>query len=68
MNVTCENVIKILEAADQIQALDMKTYALNILVHNFVKVKFFFLYFVIIYLGVICVIVYTSIIVYFYFH
>ena len=38
MNVTCENVIKILEAADQIQAVDMKKYALNLVVHNFVKV------------------------------
>lgn len=38
MNVTFENVIQILEAADRIQALDMKKYALNLIVHHFPKV------------------------------
>lgn len=38
MNVTFENVIQILEAADRIQAIDMKKYALNIIVHHFSKV------------------------------
>ncbi|XP_018015069.1 leucine-zipper-like transcriptional regulator 1 isoform X2 [Hyalella azteca] len=38
MNVTCENVIQILEAADRIQALDMKKYALNLLVHHYPRV------------------------------
>ena len=39
MNVTFENVIQILEAADRIQALDMKKYALNLIVHHFPKVR-----------------------------
>lgn len=39
MNVTFENVIQILEAADRIQAIDMKKYALNLIVHHFPKVK-----------------------------
>ena len=47
MNVTFENVIQILEAADRIQALDMKKYALNLIVHHFPKVilnnQFFYL-------------------------
>ncbi|XP_065571699.1 leucine-zipper-like transcriptional regulator 1 isoform X2 [Artemia franciscana] len=38
MNVTSDNVIQILEAADRIQALDMKKYSLNLIVHNFPKV------------------------------
>lgn len=38
MNVTFENVIQILEAADRIQAIDMKKYALNLIVHHFPKV------------------------------
>ncbi|KAG8039750.1 hypothetical protein G9C98_000479 [Cotesia typhae] len=38
MNVTVDNVIPILEAADRMQASDMKKYALNIIVHNFSKV------------------------------
>lgn len=38
MNVTFENVIQILEAADRIQATDMKKYALNLIVHHFPKV------------------------------
>ena len=38
MNVTCENVLQILEAADRIHALDMKKYALNLLVQHFSKV------------------------------
>ncbi|XP_024889216.1 leucine-zipper-like transcriptional regulator 1 [Temnothorax curvispinosus] len=38
MNVTFENVIQILEAADRIQAIDMKKYALNLIVHHFSKV------------------------------
>ncbi|XP_064102982.1 leucine-zipper-like transcriptional regulator 1 isoform X1 [Macrobrachium nipponense] len=38
MNVTFENVIQILEAADRIQASDMKKYALNLIVHHFPKV------------------------------
>lgn len=38
MNVTFENVIQILEAADRMQASDMKKYALNLIVHHFPKV------------------------------
>ncbi|XP_070153632.1 leucine-zipper-like transcriptional regulator 1 isoform X1 [Polyergus mexicanus] len=38
MNVTFENVIQILEAADRMQAADMKKYALNLIVHHFSKV------------------------------
>ncbi|KAK9869989.1 hypothetical protein WA026_006088 [Henosepilachna vigintioctopunctata] len=38
MNVTFENVIQILEAADKMQAIDMKTYALGLIVHHFKKV------------------------------
>lgn len=38
MNVTFKNVIQILEAADRMQAVDMKKYALNLIVHNFSKV------------------------------
>lgn len=38
MNVTFENVIQILEAADKMQAADMKKYALDLIVHHFVKV------------------------------
>ncbi|ESO89967.1 hypothetical protein LOTGIDRAFT_124272 [Lottia gigantea] len=38
MNVSFKNVIQILEAADKIQALDMKKHALNIIVHHFPKV------------------------------
>lgn len=38
MNVTSENVIHILEAADRMQATDMKKYALNLIVLNFTKV------------------------------
>ncbi|XP_033223341.1 leucine-zipper-like transcriptional regulator 1 [Belonocnema kinseyi] len=38
MNVTFENVIQILEAADRMQAVDMKKYALNLTVLNFSKV------------------------------
>lgn len=38
MNVTFENVIQILEAADRMQAVDMKKYALNLIVHHFTKV------------------------------
>lgn len=38
MNVTFENVIQILEAADRMQATDMKKYALNMIVHHFSKV------------------------------
>ncbi|XP_071555208.1 leucine-zipper-like transcriptional regulator 1 isoform X1 [Temnothorax nylanderi] len=38
MNVTFENVIQILEAADRMQAIDMKKYALNLIVHHFSKV------------------------------
>ncbi|PVD31376.1 hypothetical protein C0Q70_06788 [Pomacea canaliculata] len=38
MNVSCQNVIQILEAADKIQAMDMKKHALNIIVHHFPKV------------------------------
>ena len=39
MNVSFENVIQILEAANRIQALDMKKHALNIIVHHFPKVS-----------------------------
>lgn len=39
MNVTFENVIQILEAADRMQATDMKKYALNLIVHHFSKVQ-----------------------------
>ncbi|KAK9739298.1 BTB/POZ domain [Popillia japonica] len=38
MNVTFENVIQILEAADRMQATDMKKYALDLIVHHFTKV------------------------------
>ncbi|KAL4224359.1 Leucine-zipper-like transcriptional regulator 1 [Mactra antiquata] len=38
MNVTCQNVIQILEAANRIQATDMKKHALSIIVHYFPKV------------------------------
>lgn len=38
MNVTFENVIQILEAADRMQAIDMKKYALDLIVHHFTKV------------------------------
>lgn len=38
MNVTFENVIQILEAADRMQATDMKKYALDMIVHHFTKV------------------------------
>ncbi|XP_064461375.1 leucine-zipper-like transcriptional regulator 1 [Ornithodoros turicata] len=38
MNVTFENVIQILEAADKIQATDMKKHALSLIVHHFPKV------------------------------
>lgn len=41
MNVTFENVIQILEAADRMQAVDMKKYALNLIVHHFTKVHIF---------------------------
>uniref|UniRef100_A0A0B6ZJ80 BTB domain-containing protein n=1 Tax=Arion vulgaris TaxID=1028688 RepID=A0A0B6ZJ80_9EUPU len=37
MNVSCQNVIQILEAADKIQAIDMKKHALSIIVHHFTK-------------------------------
>lgn len=39
MNVTIDNVIQLLEAADRIQASDMKKYALNLIVHHFPKVS-----------------------------
>jgi len=38
MNVTFENVIQILEAADRIQAIDMKKHALSLIVQYFPKV------------------------------
>ncbi|XP_041348005.1 leucine-zipper-like transcriptional regulator 1 [Gigantopelta aegis] len=38
MNVSFTNVIQILEAADKIQAMDMKKHALDIIVHHFPKV------------------------------
>lgn len=38
MNVTFQNVVQILEAADRIQATDMKKHALSIIVHHFPKV------------------------------
>ena len=37
-NVTVENVLQILEAADRSQAADMKKYALNLIVRYFAKV------------------------------
>ncbi|XP_078277292.1 leucine-zipper-like transcriptional regulator 1 isoform X3 [Rhinoraja longicauda] len=37
MNVTVENVLQILEAADKTQALDMKKHCLHIIVHHFTK-------------------------------
>lgn len=40
MNVTSDNVIHILEAADRMQANDMKKYALNLIVLNFTKVAY----------------------------
>uniref|UniRef100_A0A7M4E9A6 Leucine zipper like post translational regulator 1 n=1 Tax=Crocodylus porosus TaxID=8502 RepID=A0A7M4E9A6_CROPO len=39
MNVTAENVLQILEAADKTQALDMKRHCLHIIVHQFTKVS-----------------------------
>nr|XP_013223390.2 leucine-zipper-like transcriptional regulator 1 [Columba livia] len=39
MNVTVENVLQILEAADKTQALDMKRHCLHIIVHQFIKVS-----------------------------
>jgi hypothetical protein len=39
MNVTFENVMQILEAADRMQASDMKKYSLNLIVHHFPKVS-----------------------------
>jgi len=38
-NVTVENVLQILEAADRSQAADMKKYALNLIVRYFSKVE-----------------------------
>ncbi|CAB0044613.1 unnamed protein product [Trichogramma brassicae] len=38
MNVTIENVIQILEAADKMQAHDIKNYALSLIVHHIGKV------------------------------
>lgn len=40
-NVTYENVIPILQAADKMQAFDIKNYALSMIVHNFSKVRIF---------------------------
>lgn len=37
-NVSVQNVVQILEAADKIQALDMKKHALRLIVHHFPKV------------------------------
>jgi hypothetical protein len=37
-NVTVENVLQILEAADRSQAADMKKYALSLIVRYFSKV------------------------------
>ncbi|XP_033009058.1 leucine-zipper-like transcriptional regulator 1 isoform X2 [Lacerta agilis] len=42
MNVTVENVLQILEAADKTQALDMKRHCLHIIVHQFTKVGWMF--------------------------
>lgn len=39
MNVTFENVIQILEAADRMHTSDMKKYALSLIVHHFPKVS-----------------------------
>nr|BAC40662.1 unnamed protein product [Mus musculus] len=39
MNVTVQNVLQILEAADKTQALDMKRHCLHIIVHQFTKVR-----------------------------
>ncbi|XP_057601387.1 leucine-zipper-like transcriptional regulator 1 isoform X2 [Hippopotamus amphibius kiboko] len=39
MNVTVQNVLQILEAADRTQALDMKRHCLHIIVHQFTKVS-----------------------------
>ncbi|MGH0177996.1 UNVERIFIED_CONTAM: hypothetical protein FKN15_076111 [Acipenser sinensis] len=39
MNVTVENVLQILEAADKTQALDMKKHCLHIIVHQFIKIQ-----------------------------
>ncbi|XP_018049546.1 PREDICTED: leucine-zipper-like transcriptional regulator 1 isoform X2 [Atta colombica] len=38
MNVTFENVIPVLEAAERTQNIDMKKYALNLIVHHFSEV------------------------------
>ncbi|XP_061417062.1 leucine-zipper-like transcriptional regulator 1 isoform X1 [Lethenteron reissneri] len=39
MNVTFQNVLQILEAADKTQAVDMKKHCLHIIVHHFTKVS-----------------------------
>nr|XP_031838427.1 leucine-zipper-like transcriptional regulator 1 isoform X2 [Nomia melanderi] len=38
MNISFENVIQILEAADRMQAIDMKKYALDLIVRHFTEV------------------------------
>lgn len=38
MNVSCDNVVQILEAADRMQAADMKKYSLRLIVKYFPKV------------------------------
>jgi len=40
MNVTSDNVVQILEAAERIQAIDMKKHALRLIVQNFSKVRY----------------------------
>lgn len=40
MNVSCDNVVQILEAADRMQAADMKKYSLRLIVKYFPKVGF----------------------------
>ena len=44
MNVTFENVLQILEAADRMQAIDIKKYALSLIVRHLEKVLIMFKY------------------------
>ena len=52
-NVTVENVLQILEAADRSQAADMKKYALNLIVRYFAKVSHIFLIYIYIYIFIV---------------
>lgn len=43
MNVSPQNVLEILDAANSIQVVDMKNYALDLIVQNFAQVSDLFL-------------------------